>query len=419
MYYQINRETQKLELVFDKAEYLALPDSDKSEIKSNFLFSRAVGGWVSRAKWPNTGCAERVAQRLGAENCGKIGEALSFAEQQERKAERAEARADRMDLRSDRAAAEGKRLQKPIDDMHGDIAFFTQPNINSSAGRAFTNRRNQMWAAWERGWEEFKKSEYYAERAETARRTAAEAKAPSDKAFCERRIAEAEKTIRAQREWIGVYQAALEAFDKGESYKVPKWYINYTPDDREKIEGYLEDAEEKLEQAMSKAIYYREAIEALGGIQFSRENIKPGYIVRLTRWRGEPQEVVSCGPKNISYRSLNRNDPIILKASYGEIAEIVRAEEQAPDAHPFKVGDTFEVELWDSAACKRVKVPVEVVKATEKSVTILNTNSGEKYVRKPQKRVGRCYTGGAAWAVFLTDDYYSGCFKPVESEATA
>lgn len=43
--------------------------------------------------------------------------------------------------------------------MHGDIAFFTQPNINSSAGRAFANKR--MFAAYERGFEEFKKSEYY------------------------------------------------------------------------------------------------------------------------------------------------------------------------------------------------------------------------------------------------------------------
>ena len=148
MYYQTNRETGKLELIFDKAEYQALPDEQKREIKSNFLFARSIGGWVSRCKFPNLYRAEEVARRLGADNRGKTGEALTFAEQQEHKAERAEARAERMENRSDRAAAEGKRLQKPIDDMHGDIAFFTQPNISSSAGRAFTNRRNKMWSAW-------------------------------------------------------------------------------------------------------------------------------------------------------------------------------------------------------------------------------------------------------------------------------
>lgn len=149
MYYQINKETQKLELIFDKAEYQALPEADKAAIKSNFLFSRYISGWVSRAKYPNTWRAEEVAKRLGAENRGKTGEALSFAEQQEKKAARAERRAERMEYRVDKAQAEGERLQKPIEDMHGDIAFFTQPNINSSAGRAFTNKRNKMCAAWQ------------------------------------------------------------------------------------------------------------------------------------------------------------------------------------------------------------------------------------------------------------------------------
>lgn len=55
-----------------------------------------------------------------------------------------------------------------------------------------------MFAAWERGFDEFKKSEYYAERAEAARQTAAETK-PTDKGFIIRRIKEAEKTIRAQK----------------------------------------------------------------------------------------------------------------------------------------------------------------------------------------------------------------------------
>lgn len=324
MYYQINRETQKLELIFDKAEYQALPAADKSEIKSNFLFARSIGGWVSRAKWPNTYYAEAVAKRLGAEDRGKTGEALSFAEQQERKAERAEARADRMEYRSDRAAAEGTRLQKPIDDMHGDIAFFTQPNINTSAGRSFTNRRNKMWAAYERGWEEFKKSEYYAERAETARRTAAEAKAPSDKGFCERRIADAEKTIRAQKKNIEHYQAILDVLNTSKDYTDPSWsYIHYTPEQKDEIEGRMENAEEIMEAAMSKAIYYREALEALGGIQFSRENLNKGDLLTVTGWGAV--RYLRGGPKNFTFEfiephmTLADGTPMQGKASYGEI----------------------------------------------------------------------------------------------------
>ena len=149
----MNMETQKLELHFEKADYMALSGELKKEIKSNFLFSRKAGAWISRAKFPNL-----------SENA------------------------------RDKAVA----LQKNINDMRGDIAFFTQQSINSSSGRAFTNRRNRMFAAWERGFDEFKKSEYYAERAEAARQTAAETK-PTDKGFIIRRIKEAEKTIRAQK----------------------------------------------------------------------------------------------------------------------------------------------------------------------------------------------------------------------------
>ena len=324
MYYQINRETQKLELIFSKDEYQALSAAEKQDIKSNFLFSRYLSGWVSRAKWPNIYHAEAVAKRLGAENRGKTGEALSFAEQQERKAERAEARADRMEYRSEKAAAEGTRLQKPIEDMHGDIAFFTQPNINSSSGRAFTNRRNRMWAAWERGWDEFKKSEYYADRAETARRTAAEAKAPSDKGFCERRIADAEKTIRAQKKNIEHYQAILDVLNTGEDYTDPSWnYIHYTPEQKDKIEGRMENAEEIMEAAMSKAIYYREALEALGGIQFSKENLNKGEMLVVKHWG--LVRYLRGGPKNFTFEFIEPNmaladgTPMQGTASYGEI----------------------------------------------------------------------------------------------------
>lgn len=329
MYYQINRETQKMELIFDKAEYLALPEQDKRDIKSNFLFSRYAGGWVSRAKWPNTYYAEAVAKRLGAENKGKTGEALSFAEQQERKAERAERRADRMEYRSDKAESEGKRLQKPIDDMHGDIAFFTQPNINSSAGRAFTRQRDRMWASWERGWEEFKKSEYYAERAETARRTAAEAKAPTDKGFCERRIAEAEKAIRAQKKNIEGYREDLNRLNSGEV--LTKW--GGEPYTVEEVEGWIESAEEIMEQAMSKAIYYREALDALGGVHFSKGNLNAGDLVYVKRWGTVRYE--RGGPKNFKFAFLQPNmtyadgSPMIGQASYAEIDRIVkRAEEE-------------------------------------------------------------------------------------------
>lgn len=112
MYYIINRETDKLELHFSKEEYQGLGDSEKSRIKSNFLFSKRGGCWVSRAKRPNLGNAERVAKELGAEYQGKTGEELTFEEKMERQADRAAARADRMEARSDAAEQRGMALHK-------------------------------------------------------------------------------------------------------------------------------------------------------------------------------------------------------------------------------------------------------------------------------------------------------------------
>lgn len=152
-YYIHNRETGKMELHFDKSEYDVLTDEQRSEIKSAFLWGRRSGCWISRAKEPNLWRAERVAQSIGLGDGGEQGERLSFAEQQERKAERAEHRAERLEIKADAACAKGEALQKPINDGHGDIAFFTQPNINTSAGRKFTRQRDKMFAAFEKGFD--------------------------------------------------------------------------------------------------------------------------------------------------------------------------------------------------------------------------------------------------------------------------
>lgn len=159
-YFIVNRETGKLELHFSKEAYLALTEDQKKSIKGNFLWGRTSDCWISRAKEPNLYHARKCAETLGLEDAGTCGERLSFMEQMERKAERAERRADCYENRADAAERRGEALQKPINDMRGDIAFFTQPNINSSSGRVFTRRRKKMFESFEKGFNEFLKSEY-------------------------------------------------------------------------------------------------------------------------------------------------------------------------------------------------------------------------------------------------------------------
>ncbi len=369
-YYIRNKETGKIELHFDKETYMSLPDEDKKKIKSNFLFGRKTGAWISRCKFPNLYRAEEVAKALGLENRGVEGETLTFAEKQERKAERAEARADRYDGYSDNAEKHGKALQKPIEDRHGDIAFFTQPNINTSSGRAFTRQREKMWDAWERGFEEFKKSAYFADRANAARETAKTAKQPESKAFCERRIAEAEKTIRAQRKHLEVYERYLKQIEEtGKAKSAYGYEVS-----KEEALNYIDRAEEIIEDAISKSIYYHEWIEKMGGINFSKENVKPGYIIKVVDsayafYRNRLFEVTSTGTKNVYIRDAEtkRRYPEI---SYADIASVVKAETSNEIKHPFKVGDRFVGEVFNFKTCEYNKIPVVVTKVTADKVSV-------------------------------------------------
>lgn len=388
MYYIINRETDKLELHFSKEEYQAMPDETKSTIRSNFLFSRRGGCWVSRAKRPHLSYVERIAKDLGAEYQGKTGEELTFEEKMERQADRAAARAERMDARSDAAAQRGEALQKPVENMRGDIAFFTQPNINTSAGRAFTRQRERMFAAFDRGFEEFKKSEYYAQRAEVARRTA-NLENSKDKAFCGRRVKDAQKNIKAIHKNLDHYHAMLECDGMGEQQK----RFDGTPIERAEIERWIEDAEERLESEISRLCYYQSCIDDLGGVQFSKENIKPGYVVKIKHYND--CTVLRTGPKNIIYRTPNGFN---LTAAYAEILEIVKAEETIKPTHPFKVGETFEIGAYVDG--HRVKQVWEIVKSTATTVTLKNQTTGENIRRTPKIR-WTCE--GDKWALCIGD----------------
>lgn len=328
-YYIRNMETGKIELHFDKANYMALSADQKQKIKSNFLFSRASGAWVSRCKFPNLYKPEHVAKELGLEDAGREGETLSFAEQQERKMEKAERRAERMERRAEKAMERGEALQKPINDMHGDIAFFTQPNINTSSGRAFTNRRNRMFAAWERGFEEFKKSEYYEEKARIARQTANGEK-HKDKGFCQRRIEEAEASIRGLKRNIAEYEGYRAKIENGEKpTNKYGWEVNISIDS---IEKNLEHWYEIMEQEIGKSVYYHECIEALGGIAYSRENLKKGDIIKIKNWNWTILgRIVRFGTKNITFEYMDDSltyadgSPMQGKCAYAEVLAIVKS----------------------------------------------------------------------------------------------
>lgn len=393
-YFIRNRETGKLELHFSKATYTALGEDVKKRIKGAFLWGRNSGCWISRCKEPNLWDAERVAESLGLYDAGQTGERMSFAEQMERKAERAERRADRYEDHAEAAAARAEHLQKPINDRRGDIAFFTQPNINTSGGRAFTRQRERMFAAFDRGFEEFNKSQYWQDRAKTARRTA-DMKELQDKGFVMRRIRERESDLRKLRKSVERYEFYIKSLDAGETPRDDYgWEVKAKREELQKqIDIWLDRVEAKLDELG----FYQDCLDKLGGVTFSQENVKPGYIVRMKRWGNAT--VIGTGPKNFTYKTGN-NSTIILTDSYAEIVAIVKAVEAVREQHPFKVGDTFTCHRWNRTIPPHgntEKVTYTIIRATEKSVT-LKTGDEKPIVRKPVKRDWR-----DDWQVSVTD----------------
>lgn len=310
-----NMETNKLEIYLEKEDYGALDPSIKDEIRRHFLFSRKKCAWISRAKFPNLHFAEQIAKKIGLEDEGKVGERLTFDEQQEVKADRAESRAHFYDHCAQRSRDKAEQLQKPFMEM--DYAAATQPINNSSAGRAFANQRNRIIAAFDKGMEEFRKSEYYARCADNARKTA---KNTTDctKGFCQRRIAEAERSIRAQKKNLKFYEIRMKQVrDNGGVF-----YVSGEPITNEKVQTWIENAEEIIQTNIEKIAYYDGLIEASGGRKFSKENIHAGDVVKLEKWK-DPVVVLNTGDKNITYSFPDNR--IKLRASYAEIEKVLKS----------------------------------------------------------------------------------------------
>lgn len=316
--YLLNQETQKIELHFDKSEYLALSEAQKSEIKRFFLWSRYAGAWVSRGTRDHY-FAKKTAESLGLEWAGKEGERLSFAEEMERKAEKAEARADRFETYAENAKKRAERLTAPINSMHGDIAFFTQPNINSSAGRAFKNRRERMFQQFENGMQEYRKSAYYEGRAATARATADQTQLKSPR-YLNNRIEEANAQIRA------IERRIVEAEEKENA----EW---------------LERLLDSMEREMDKLAYYQNALEELGTIQkiYTRDDLKIGYLVQVRH--GSWATVKSLGPKKFDADYLDSHlRGCFCNYPYAEIKDVKIPEgwtEPKKEEHPYKAGAIF------------------------------------------------------------------------------
>lgn len=360
-----NLETGHIELHFEKSEYQALSAEQKKEIKGAYLWSRYASAWVSRST-KNHYSALRVAEKLGFTAEEKQGERLSFAEEMEIKAAKAEHRADRYEYKAGKAEQTAERLQSGINSMHGDNSFFTQPNINTSAGRAFTRRRERMFARFDSGMEEYRKSEYYKDRAETARQTASMSQL-KDPVYLDNRIKEQNSTIKKLQSNIVNYENKLYRIEQGEELK------NYEGEilTAEQYQNWIDETLSKLEYEIDKLAYFENALEEIGKTRklYSKEDIKPGYLIKV---RGRWAKVEKANPKTVQGDYLEAH----LKGCYclypyAEIQNMKIPEdwklEQSKTENPFNIGD---IVVRNNIGGDRIIHAYQVVKISAKTITI-------------------------------------------------
>lgn len=383
--YILNRDTRKIELSFSKDEYKALPEADKAELKRYFNFSRYASAWVSKST-NNHYSAIRIAEKLGFINGGKVGERLSFAEEMERQAERAEARAERYEQYADNAEHRAKKLQSEFNELSKDWSWVTQPNVNTSAGRRFTNQRKKVYERYNKGFEEYRKSEYFKERAETARITAYQTQLKS-KSYLNNRIEECNKIIRD-------YERSIV---RAEEQNNEKW---------------LENLLEKMEYEIDKLAYFQNCLDEIGGIQYNKDNIKAGYLVKI---RGTWDLVVKTNSKTLEVKP--SVVPYTLRYPYAEITDVKIPEgwtEQKNEIkNPFQVNDILVRKIWNN-----IMEAYQVVKVTSKMVVVQqiqvenNHPVKDAFIRKQERKGVKKDRDG----IFVVNhgDYYLYLFKNEE-----
>ncbi|KLU62298.1 hypothetical protein CEB3_c13420 [Peptococcaceae bacterium CEB3] len=346
--YVKNLETGKIELHFEKDEYQALTAEQKTELKRFFLWSRFAQAWVSKSAKDHFH-AVRIAEKLGFTGEEKRGERLSFAETVERKQERAERKAERYEQYAENAEKRGKAMQTELERYHGDIAFFTQPIIPGHSGsEAFARSRDRIMNRYHKGFDEYAKSEYYANRAEAARATA-QSQEFSDPVYLNNRIEEAQANIRR-------FERAIAQAEKTGN------------------QSWKEELIAKLQFETDKLSYFKDCLAKTGTPLeekrvFTREEIKPGYLINVG---GCWNKVLKTNPKTVQYESLEeRFKGYKCLCYYADIKDLQIpenwVEETVQVGNPFVVGDIVVTTYTDN---NRIADAFQIVKTTGQTVTI-------------------------------------------------
>lgn len=338
--YILNKETSKIELHFSKEEYNNLNDNEKKILRSAYLFSGKSQAWVSRSK-NNHYSAIQAAKKLGFIDGGTTGNMLSFEENLLRQQEKAEYKQEKYLGYADNAERKAESLQSEFNERRGDISYLTQPVITGHRGsEAFAKQRQRVMDRYNKGFEEYRKSEYFVNKAEDMQSIINQDKF-KDRKYLVNRIDECNKNIKA-------YESNIVYYEEKEN--------------EEKIQYWLE----KTEHEINKLAYMENCLQRLGG-NFTKENLKVGYEVKI---RGEWGKILKLNIKTVEFQPLEENIKMFIsKRDYKEIEEvkIPKNLEIEEIKNPYNVGD---IVTFNSYVNNKVINAYKVIKTTDKTVTI-------------------------------------------------
>lgn len=131
---------------------------------------RSLGGeWRKKYKGWDVPNSEAIAEFMREHTEFEMLVIETIEQLRERAQEVADEKANRLIERAAKRRQKAKEMEAPIERMRGDTAFFTQPNINSSSGRAFTRQRERMFDKYRKGIELEAEADELEARAESIR----------------------------------------------------------------------------------------------------------------------------------------------------------------------------------------------------------------------------------------------------------
>ena len=207
-FYKLNADN-KVELHFDgRNAYSKLPDEVKKDIKQAFIWGRQRGAWVSRAK--GVGIPWQMKNyEIPFQGADELN---TFDDMQERKLQRLENKADRFETRADKRESVAKSMQAEFNKMRGDWSWLTQPNINSSRGRSFTNSRNKIFDRYDKGMRLSINADKLRDAADEMRGRASQGELESEK-YLLNRLKDGEKAVRRFEKFQQSYAEKLKEID--------------------------------------------------------------------------------------------------------------------------------------------------------------------------------------------------------------